>query len=144
MAAPRWLSFRSPGSPASGLCSLGWSAAEGSAFSEFRLYCRRANSDNSLIPEALHFKPSEIKIIETHGFTAAFEAIETALKTANVEVLARETLGGGYIAILIKGDVAAVRAAIDAGKARVEGLGKLIAAHVIPSPSKGVLALLPK
>jgi carbon dioxide concentrating mechanism protein CcmO len=85
-----------------------------------------------------------VGLIETQGFIAAFEAIDTALKTANVEVLAREKLGGGYITIVIKGDVAAVRAAVDAGKARVEGLGKLIAAHVIPSPSKGVLSLLPK
>jgi carbon dioxide concentrating mechanism protein CcmO len=85
-----------------------------------------------------------VGLIETQGFTAAFEAIDTALKTANVEVLAREKLGGGYITIVIKGDVSAVRAAVDAGKARVEGLGKLIAAHVIPSPSQGVLALLPK
>jgi microcompartment protein CcmL/EutN len=85
-----------------------------------------------------------VGLIETQGFTAAFEAIDTALKTANVEILAREKLGGGYITIVIKGDVSAVRAAVDAGKARVEGLGKLIAAHVIPSPSQGVLALLPK
>jgi microcompartment protein CcmL/EutN len=85
-----------------------------------------------------------VGLIETQGFTAAFEAIDTALKTANVEVLAREKLGGGYITIVIKGDVSAVRAAVDAGKAKVEGLGKLIAAHVIPSPSQGVLALLPK
>ena len=85
-----------------------------------------------------------VGLIETQGFTAAFEAIDTALKTANVEVLAREKLGGGYITIIIKGDVSAVRAAVDAGKARVEGLGRLIAAHVIASPSQGVLALLPK
>jgi len=85
-----------------------------------------------------------VGLIETQGFTAVFEAIDTALKTAAVEVLAREKLGGGYITVLIKGDVAAVRAAIDAGKAKVDGLGRLIAAHVIPSPSKGVLGLLPK
>jgi len=85
-----------------------------------------------------------VGLIETQGFIAAFEAIDTALKTANVEVLAREKLGGGYITVVIKGDVAAVRAAVDAGRTRVEGLGKLIAAHVIPSPSQGVLALLPK
>jgi microcompartment protein CcmL/EutN len=85
-----------------------------------------------------------VGLIETQGFTAVFEAIDTALKTASVEVLAREKLGGGYITVLIKGDVAAVRAAIDAGKEKVEGLGRLIAAHVIPSPSKGVLSLLPK
>jgi microcompartment protein CcmL/EutN len=85
-----------------------------------------------------------VGLIETQGFTAVFEAIDTALKTASVEVLAREKLGGGYITVLIKGDVAAVRAAVDAGKAKVEGLGRLVAAHVIPSPSKGVLSLLPK
>jgi microcompartment protein CcmL/EutN len=85
-----------------------------------------------------------VGLIETQGFTAVFEAIDTALKTAAVEVLAREKLGGGYITIVIKGDVAAVRAAVDAGKAKVEGLGRLVAAHVIPSPSKGVLSLLPK
>ena len=85
-----------------------------------------------------------VGLIETQGFTAVFEAIDTALKTAAVEVLAREKLGGGYITVLIKGDVASVRAAVEAGKNRVEGLGRLVAAHVIPSPSKGVLALLPR
>ena len=85
-----------------------------------------------------------VGLIETQGFTAVFEAIDTALKAASVEVLAREKLGGGYITVVIKGDVAAVNAAIEAGKAKVEGLGRLIAAHVIPSPSQGVLSLLPK
>ncbi|MGD0858140.1 MAG: BMC domain-containing protein [Terracidiphilus sp.] len=85
-----------------------------------------------------------VGLIETQGFTAVFEAIDTALKTAAVEVLAREKLGGGYITVLIKGDVASVRAAVEAGKAKVEGLGRLVAAHVIPSPSAGVLLLLPK
>jgi ethanolamine utilization protein EutM len=85
-----------------------------------------------------------VGLIETQGFTAVFEAIDTALKSAAVEVLAREKLGGGYITVLIKGDVAAVTAAIEAGKAKVEGLGRLVAAHVIASPSEGVLSLLPK
>ena len=89
--------------------------------------------------------PFAVGLIETQGFTAVFEAIDTALKTAAVEVLAREKLGGGYITVVIKGDVAAVRAAIDAGKAKVEARwAKLIAAHVIASPSEGVLSLLPK
>ncbi len=88
--------------------------------------------------------PFAVGLIETQGFTAVFEAIDTALKTADVEVLAREKLGGGYITVLIKGDVAAVTAAVEAGKAKVDGLGRLIAAHVIPSPSQGVLSLLPK
>ena len=82
--------------------------------------------------------------IETQGFTAVFEAIDTACKAASVEVVGKEKLGGGYVTVVIKGDVAAVHAAIDAAKGQVEGLGKLIAAHVIPRPSESVLALLPR
>ena len=88
--------------------------------------------------------PFAIGMIETQGLTAVIEAIDTAVKAANVEVLGREKLGGGYITVLIKGDVAAVKAAIDAGREKVDGLGKLIAAHVIPRPSIAVLSLLPK
>jgi microcompartment protein CcmL/EutN len=84
-----------------------------------------------------------VGLIETQGFTAVFEAIDTAVKTANVEVLGREKLGGGYITVVIKGDVAAVRAAVEAGSAKVAALGHLVAAHVIPSPSQAVLSLLP-
>ncbi|MDR3674336.1 MAG: BMC domain-containing protein [Acidobacteriota bacterium] len=84
-----------------------------------------------------------IGFIETQGFTAVIEAIDTACKAANVEVLGREKLGGGYITVMIKGDVAAVNAAVEAGRAKVDGLGKLIAAHVIPRPSQSILSLLP-
>lgn len=82
--------------------------------------------------------------IETQGFTAVFEAIDTACKAAQVDVVGKEKLGGGYVTIVIRGDVAAVRAAVDAARPKVEGLGKLIAAHVISRPSDSVLALLPK
>jgi ethanolamine utilization protein EutM len=61
-----------------------------------------------------------------------------------VEVVGKEKLGGGYVTVIVKGDVAAVKAAVDAGQQRVEGLGKLIAAHVIARPSASVLSLLPK
>ena len=87
--------------------------------------------------------PFAIGFIETQGFTAVFEAIDTACKTAGVEVIGKEKLGGGFVTVVIKGDVAAVNAAIDAGKSQVEGLGKLIAAHVIAHPSSSVLSLLP-
>ena len=108
---------------------------------------------NPLIEQASVKRPEKIMsdqanfavgLIETQGFIGVFEAIDTALKTAAVEVLAREKLGGGYITVVIKGDVGSVRAAVEAGKAKVEGLGKLIAAHVIPNPSAGFLSLLPK
>lgn len=82
--------------------------------------------------------------IETQGFTAVFEAIDSACKAANVEVVGKEKLGGGYVTVVIKGDVAAVKAAVEAGVAKVDGLGKLIAGHVIARPSRAVLSLLPK
>jgi ethanolamine utilization microcompartment shell protein EutS len=100
---------------------------------------QQTERDRAMPPEA----PFAIGLIETQGFTAVIEAIDTACKAANVEVIGKEKLGGGYITVLIKGDVAAVEAAVQAGKARVDGLGKLISAHVIARPSKGILKLLP-
>jgi len=87
---------------------------------------------------------SALGLIETQGFTAVFEAIDTACKAANVQVVGKEKLGGGYITVIIRGDLSAVAAAVEAGKAKVADLGKLIAAHVIARPSPAVLALLPK
>jgi carbon dioxide concentrating mechanism protein CcmO len=98
------------------------------------------NEESNMTEQA----PFAIGLIETQGFTAVIEAIDTACKAANVEVIGREKLGGGYITVLIKGDVAAVNAAVEAGVAKVDGLGKLIAGHVIPRPSQSVLSLLPK
>ena len=89
-------------------------------------------------------RTAALGLIETQGFTAVFEAIDTACKAANVEVVGKEKLGGGYITVIVRGDLSAVTAAIEAGKSRVEGLGKLIAAHVVARPSPAVLALLPK
>jgi microcompartment protein CcmL/EutN len=87
---------------------------------------------------------SALGFIETQGFTAVFEAIDSACKAANVEVIGKEKLGGGYITVVVKGDVAAVKAAVEAGVSKVNGLGKLIAGHVIARPSAAVLSLLPK
>jgi len=81
--------------------------------------------------------------IETQGFTAVFDAIDAACKAADVEVVCKEKLGGGYVTVVIRGDVAAVKAAVEAGQARVGQLGKLVAAHVIARPSPSVLSLLP-
>lgn len=88
--------------------------------------------------------PYAIGLIETQGFTAVIDAVDAACKAANVEIVGKEKLGGGYISVVLKGDVAAVKAAIDVAQSRVEGLGKLIAAHVIARPSAAVLSLLPK
>ena len=78
-----------------------------------------------------------VGLIETQGFTAVFEAIDTALKTANVEILAREKLGGGYITVVIKGDVSAVRAAIDAAKGSSRRPGQTHRRPRHPQPQPG-------
>ena len=88
--------------------------------------------------------PMALGFIETQGFTAVFEAIDTACKAASVEVVGKEKLGGGYVTVIIQGQLSAVTSAIDTAKEKVDGLGKLIAAHVIARPSDSVLKLLPK
>lgn len=103
-----------------------------------------SETSSSEMPAVSNAPIQALGFIETQGFTAVFEAIDTACKAAQVEVVGKEKLGGGYVTIVIRGDVAAVRAAIDAAAPKVEGLGKLIAAHVIARPSQSVLALLPK
>jgi microcompartment protein CcmL/EutN len=95
-------------------------------------------------PSVSESKSYALGLIETQGFTAVFEAIDSACKAANVQVVGKEKLGGGYVTVIIKGDVAAVTAAVEAGKAKVDGLGNLIAAHVIARPSTAVLSLLPQ
>lgn len=82
-------------------------------------------------------------ILETQGLTAILEATDAMLKAADVQIVGKEKIGAAYVTIMIKGDVAAVRAALEAGKAAVGSLGKLIAAEVIASPHPDLIALLP-
>ncbi|MDA1276033.1 MAG: BMC domain-containing protein [Verrucomicrobia bacterium] len=88
--------------------------------------------------------PPALGFIETQGFTAVFEAIDTACKAADVEVVGKEKLGGGFVTVVLQGELSAVTAAVEAGKAKVDGLGKLIAAHVVARPADSVLKLLPR
>ena len=83
-------------------------------------------------------------IVETQGLTALLEATDVMLKAANVALVGKEKIGAAYVTVMIRGDVAAVQAAVDAGAAAVDGLGKLIAAHVIARPHHDLMALLPK
>jgi microcompartment protein CcmL/EutN len=86
---------------------------------------------------------SALGILETQGFTASVEATDTMLKTADIQLVGKEKIGAAYVAITISGDVAAVTAAIDAGREAVGDLGKLIAAHVIARPHEDLQAILP-
>jgi microcompartment protein CcmL/EutN len=73
-------------------------------------------------------------MIETRGLVAAIEAADAACKAANVKLVGKEYIGGGYVTIKIIGEVAAVKAAVDAGAAAAQRVGELVSVHVIPRP----------
>ena len=82
-------------------------------------------------------------MIETKGMIGAVEAADAMVKTANVVLTGKEIVGAGYVAITVRGDVGAVKAATDAGAAAARRVGELIAVHVIPAPHEDVERLLP-
>ncbi len=82
-------------------------------------------------------------MIETRGFVAMIEAADAMAKAGNVELVGWETIGSGYVTVLVRGDVAAVRAATDAGAAAARRVGELIAVHVIPHPHPSLEGALP-
>ena len=82
-------------------------------------------------------------ILETQGLTAILEATDAMLKAANVKLVGKEKIGAAYVTVIVRGDVAAVKAAIEAGQRAAAPLGKVIAAHVIARPHEDMTALLP-
>jgi len=82
-------------------------------------------------------------IIETRGLTALIEASDAMVKAARVELVGFEQIGAGYVTALVRGDVAACKAATDAGAAAAQRLGELIAVHVIPRPHADLEAIFP-
>jgi ethanolamine utilization protein EutM len=83
-------------------------------------------------------------MIETRGFIGAVEAADAMVKAARVSLIGRHQVGGGYVTVLVRGDVAACKAAVDAGAAAAERVGELIGVHVIPRPHEDVELILPK
>ena len=73
-------------------------------------------------------------LIETRGFVSLVESADAAVKAANVTLVGWEKIGSGYVTVLMRGDVAAVKAATDAGAAAARRVGELISVHVIPRP----------
>jgi len=82
-------------------------------------------------------------MIETRGLVAMIEAADAMVKAANVRIVGWEKIGSGYVTVLVRGDVAAVRAATDAGAAAARRVGELISAHVIPRPHPSLEDVLP-
>ena len=83
-------------------------------------------------------------MVETLGFIGAVEAADAMVKTASVVLIGSESIGAGYVTVLVRGDVGAVKAATDAGAAAARRVGELISVHVIPRPHAEVERILPK
>ena len=82
-------------------------------------------------------------MIETKGFVGMVEASDAMLKAAKVELVGYEKIGGGYVTAIVRGDVAAVKAATDAGSRAAEKVGELVSVHVIPRPHSNIDKTLP-
>ncbi len=86
---------------------------------------------------------SALGMIETKGLIASIEAMDQMLKAANVRIAGKEHVTGGYVAVMVRGDVGAVKAAVDAGAAAAQRIGELVSVHVIPRPHAEVELVLP-
>ncbi len=82
-------------------------------------------------------------IIETRGLVAAVEAADAMLKAANVQLVGTEKIGSGLVSVMVRGDVGAVKSAVEAGQANASRLGEIIATHVIPRPHGDVEKIIP-
>ena len=83
-------------------------------------------------------------MVETRGLVAAIEAADSMCKAANVTLLGTEKIGSGLVTVMVRGDVGAVKSAVEAGADKASSLGELIATHVIPRPHGDVEQVLPE
>lgn len=86
---------------------------------------------------------NSLGMIETKGLVGAIEAADAMVKSANVQLVGKEQVGGGLVTVMVRGDVGAVKAATDAGAAAAEKVGELISVHVIARPHAEVDVILP-
>ncbi len=83
-------------------------------------------------------------MVETRGLVGAVEAADAMVKAANVVLIGSEYVGGGFVTVMVRGDVGAVKAATDAGAAAAKRVGELVSVHVIPRPHSDVEMILPQ
>jgi len=83
-------------------------------------------------------------MVETKGLIGAIEAADAMVKAANVTLIGSEYVGGGFVTVMVRGDVGAVKAATDAGAAAAKRVGELVSVHVIPRPHSDVETILPQ
>ena len=87
---------------------------------------------------------NSLGMIETKGLVGAIEAADAMVKAANVQLVGKEQVGGGLVTVMVRGDVGAVKASVEAGGAAAKRVGELVSVHVIPRPHEDVEAILPK
>ncbi len=83
-------------------------------------------------------------MVETKGLVGGIEAADAMTKAANVELVGYEKIGSGLVTVMVRGDVGAVKAAVDAGSAAANNVGQVVSTHVIPRPHTDVEKILPK
>ena len=83
-------------------------------------------------------------MVETKGLVGSIEAADAMVKAANVHLIGKVHVGGGLVTVRVRGDVGAVKAAVEAGGAAAKRVGELVSVHVIPRPHEDVEAILPK
>ncbi len=83
-------------------------------------------------------------MVETKGLVGAIEAADAMVKAANVTLIGKEKIGSGLVTVMVRGDVGAVKASVDAGAAAAKRVGELVSVHVIPRPHDDVEGILPE
>ena len=83
-------------------------------------------------------------MVETRGLIGAIEAADAMVKAANVVLVGKEQIGSGLVTVMVRGDVGAVKASVDAGAAAAKRVGELVSVHVIPRPHQDVEKILPE
>ena len=83
-------------------------------------------------------------MVETKGLVGSIEAADAMVKAANVHLIGKVHVGGGLVTVMVRGDVGAVKASVEAGSAAAKRVGELVSVHVIPRPHEDVEAILPK
>ena len=82
-------------------------------------------------------------LVETRGLVGAIEAADAMVKAANVTLIGKEKIGGGFVTVMVRGDVGAVKAATDSGAAAARKVGEVVSVHVIPRPHSDIEGILP-
>jgi ethanolamine utilization protein EutM len=82
-------------------------------------------------------------LVETRGLVGAIEAADAMVKAASVTLIGKEKIGGGFVTVMVRGDVGAVKAATDAGAAAARKVGEVVSVHVIPRPHSDIEGILP-